>query len=86
VRAIIESKNEQKQWTVSFVTYAPLYEIKGQSYSINFQTNRVIVNFKNPSGKYKQLVSALSAEEFERIKSGVAKEKEKASVPNNDTK
>jgi len=73
LKDIVESKNKHKLWTVSFITYAPLYLVRGRSCNINFQTKHVIVNFKNSSGKYEQLVSDISADEFDRVRTAFGK-------------
>ena len=70
VQAIVNKK--ERSWKNSSVNYAPLFLIRTSFGTVNVQYRRIIVNYKDDNGKYRQLVTDLLSGEFNEIKSALA--------------
>ena len=64
------------KWQRSYASYAPVIYVSSDSFNINFQPSRVIVNFANLSGSWTQVETEITTEEYfelERIAFEVVK-------------
>jgi hypothetical protein len=57
-------KNKERVWRPSLYSYAPVILLRGETYSVNFQKSRVVVNFRDTSGHWRQAVSELTSQEI----------------------
>ena len=62
-------------WSRSYLTFAPGIAFEGERFSITLQQRKMIVNYKDPSGKLEQVVRDLPEGAFAEIKSDLATER-----------
>jgi hypothetical protein len=64
--------SKRNTWKRSLVSFAPVILVRSEVFSINFQESRVVVNFKDDSGNWSQVVSDLTNEKWLELQKEVA--------------
>ncbi len=62
IEKILAAKSGRWSWTI--VSYVPVVYVRGDLFTINFQSSRVIVNYTTANGRRLQVVSDLTSDEM----------------------
>lgn len=69
LESVLASKDGS--WQTTSISFAPDLLVRGDTFGINFQKDRVILNTKDARGQSVQLVSGLTATEYARIREAI---------------
>jgi hypothetical protein len=64
--------SKRNTWKRSLVSFAPVILVRSEAFSVDFQESRVVVNFKDDSGSWSQVVSDLTNDEWVELEKEVA--------------
>ena len=59
-------------WRRSYATYVPEVYVKSANFNVNYQKNRIIINYFDKKGRRSQAVADITADEFQSIKKAVS--------------